>query len=56
MGVARVFQICLRVIQDCFKGNLSVVEWCFKAVFWCFKEVSIVAHKCFNNVSRMKPG
>ena len=37
MGDARVFQICLRVIQDWFKGNSSVVEWCFKAVLWVFQ-------------------
>ena len=37
MGDARVFQICLRVIQDWFKGNSSVVEWCFKAVLCVFQ-------------------
>ena len=56
MGHARVFQIFQMVIQDLFKGNSSVVEWCFKGVYGCFKKVLMVAHKCFKGVSRMKLG
>ena len=32
IGDARVFQVCLRVIPDWFKGNSSVVRWFFKGV------------------------
>ena len=34
---ARVFQVCLRVIPDWFKGNSNVVEWCLKGVLWVFQ-------------------
>ena len=37
IGDARVFQVCLRVILDWFKGNLNVVELCFKGVLWVFQ-------------------
>ena len=32
IGEASVFQVCLRVILDWFKGNSSVVRWFFKGV------------------------